>query len=60
MIALLFGDEMKRRRNGKRWIVMLIVLAIALTAVAGVIVYKEQEYRAGTRYYDALRRGDEG
>lgn len=39
---------------------MLIVLAIALTAVAGVIVYKEQEYRAGTRYYDALRRGDEG
>lgn len=50
--------NMKKRRKGRTLLLLAIVLVIALTAVIGVIAYKEQEYKAGTDYYSSLRAGD--
>ena len=53
-----YGREMNKKRKGRTLLLLAIVLVIALTAVIGVIAYKEQEYKAGTDYYSSLRAGD--
>lgn len=39
----------------KKLNLVLAVLALALLAVVGVIVFKQREYQQSTEYYDSLR-----
>lgn len=46
---------MKKTGKGKKLMLLLAALVLALAAVLAVIVYKQLEYNASGEYYESLR-----
>ena len=46
---------MSRKKKGHPLRVIAVLLVIALLAIAGVMIYKQHEYKASENYYGSLR-----
>lgn len=48
---------MTKKKKGRGLTLLIVVLCVALAAVVALIIYKQNEYRVSTDYYNSLRVG---